>query len=130
MKNSITKKTLSITVATLLFGAATGFAYDREGQRDEQRRDHEELRLGICVGQTLSQQGITIPALEPGQTLSSLDSTTLDALEAAITTCKADMTGAPQPTSSTPPALTPTPTPSPLPSPSNPIPVPTTSSTP
>ena len=124
MQKRMSKVTLGLSVIAPLLVAGYGlraFAHE-EGRewnqepekRQETRGNHEELRLGICVGQALSQQGIILPA----QSFSSLDSTTLDAIDAAVTACRADMSGnTPQPSPS--PSSTPSPSnPSPQPSPS------------
>ena len=129
MRKQISKTTFSLSTIAILITAGYslhGFASERGGGNNERRRDREErgggfneLKLGICVGQTLSQQGIIL-ALEPGQSLSSLDSTTLDAIEAAVTTCR-------EPTNPTP---TPSPTPIVTPPTASPTPAPTTTADP
>jgi hypothetical protein len=48
--------------------------------------------LGICVGQTLAQQGISLPVPQPGESPSP-DSTNEAAVKAAVESCRAEMHG-------------------------------------
>jgi hypothetical protein len=48
--------------------------------------------LGVCVGQTLAQQGISVPVPQPGEK-PTLDSTTEAAMKAAAESCRAEMQG-------------------------------------
>jgi hypothetical protein len=104
-------------------------SYSRdEGRHEEwQVRRHEmhgQFLLGVCVGQTLAQQGLTLPEPQPGQQPQPLDPNTQAALKSAIQTCRAQRTSA-------------TGTPAPLPSqaptspggPAQPAPVPTATAT-
>jgi hypothetical protein len=47
---------------------------------------HGGLRLGVCIGQTLAQQGIILPPHTPGQ---KPDPATKAAFKAAMQTCRA-----------------------------------------
>ncbi len=76
---------------------------DGRGMRD---RGREHLILGICVGETLAQQGVTYPTDGTPP-----DSTTQTAVKAAIQTCQAELRGGPSPSPSAVPTEIPTPLP-------------------
>ena len=100
--------------------AYEGDSYSRGGRY----LSHNQFELGICVGQTLAEQGVTLAFPQPGQP-PSLDSNTQAALQGAVQTCRTQMYGngaspIPAPSSSSVPITgTPTTTPSsPIPNPS------------
>ena len=85
----------------------------------EFRPEHRGLLLGICVGEALSQQGISMPPLETVESLASLDSSTQAAIQSALDTCQSPPSGVNPIASPVPsPVIVPPPTPSPSPSPS------------
>ncbi len=92
------------------------------GRRDSER---DSLMLGICAGQALAQQGISVPVPQPSSTgePDTLDATTESAIQSAIESCRSQIEGGgtePSPT----PSSTVTPAPSGTES-SNPVPTPT-----
>jgi len=74
------------------------------------RQVKRAYRLGICVGQTLAQQGIIIPDPQPGQPQQN-DSSLKAALKQARESCSAKLFPKPSPA----PAATPAPSPAPAP---------------
>ena len=126
MKNKFKKSLIGLSVAATFFAASyTAFAFeDRSGEWQRHHYEsHRQFTLGICVGQTLAQQGVVFPPPQPDQP-PTLDSTTLTALQSAEQTCRAEMDGtasAPSPVPSASPTPVPSGTgsvPSPAPSPS------------
>jgi hypothetical protein len=75
--------------------------------------------MGVCVGQTLAQQGINLPVPQPGKA-NALDETQQAALRSAVESCKAEMFGQgnPQPSASPTPSASATAQPSATPAPS------------
>lgn len=85
---------------------ASSFA---DGRHDRTRLDFE---LGICVGQTLADQGTVLPAPTQGERY--LNATDEQAIETAIETCRDEFRGMePSPTPSESPTQLPSTAPSP-----------------
>lgn len=100
-----------------------------EGWRARRHDEQRQLALGLCAGQALAQEGITVPTPQAGQP-PALDTSTQEALQAAIQTCRSQMEGLASPTPSASPSVTPpitTSTPIPAPTPTG-APNPTPSS--
>lgn len=74
------------------------YGFNSQGQgfqpdqfRFERNRIYNQgLKLGVCAGQILAQQGQTIPMPQAGQP-SSIDQSGLAAIRSAIASCKAQM---------------------------------------
>ncbi len=77
----------------------------------ERRQERSEFALGICVGQALAAQGITLPVPQAGQK-PTVDATTKAAIQAATKSCRAELRGAPEPQPSPAPSSAPSPSPS------------------
>jgi hypothetical protein len=155
MKNTASKKLW--TLAALMGGFTIGSFATLSSSADENNNGnnnsgHESERwapefhgrdshasrrgyfLGVCVGQTLAQQGISVPVPQPGEK-PTFDATTEAAMKSAAEACRSEMqgttaspspSGAPSTTPST--GTSPAPTESVIPAPSEPvIPTPTSS---
>lgn len=71
-----------------------GETRDHEGRDRYLSHGHGGFGLGVCVGQTLASQGVTIPAPTPGQSyLQTQDPTVQDAIDSAVQTCRAEFSG-------------------------------------
>lgn len=77
-------------------------------------RERSSFKLGVCVGQMLAAQGITLPAPSPGQPYlnSQTDTTNQGAIESAAQSCRAEFRGT---TSSPQPSQAPSETPTAVP---------------
>jgi hypothetical protein len=111
-----TKDTLKILSGILFLGITSNtlLAFPRDGYSSDgarERRGHGGFMLGVCVGQTLAQQGIGIDQIDE------------NSLQTAVETCKEKrgVTPAqPSPAPSEPPAADPSPSPAPMGSPTVP----------
>ena len=101
-----------------LVGEPASYAKSKKpagSQSSAQNQSNAILRafqIGICVGDALSVQHMTIPMVPPGQQ-PSLDSPTQAAFEEAVQTCQAKYKAVVPPT--TPGGALPSPSPSPSP---------------
>ena len=125
MQNSLKSSTVLLSIfggALMLGHLAQAYEGESRGREDWQVRRHERQRqfaLGVCVGQTLAQQGVTLPVQPMGQR-PSLDSTTQAALQNAVQSCRSQMQGnGASPTPSPMPSSTPAPTETPSSTPTN-----------
>ena len=89
-----------ILAAAVGLSVASSFA---DGRRDRTRLDFE---LGVCVGQTLADQGTVLPAPTQGERY--LNASDKQAIETAIETCREEFRGTePSPTPSESPSQAP-----------------------
>ena len=111
----MTKKTLILAA----FVATSGFSLTqavwgqepRRGDYHEHEKDrlHEAFALGVCVGKTLTQEGVNIPVAQRGQT-TPIDDATRAALHDAVDQCHAELRGEapPSPSPTVAPSVGPT----------------------
>ena len=138
MKNPNGKLIGLVSILGVCCAANVALAHDRDDWRE--RRDDHSFELGLCVGQALAQQSLSVPVTARGQRPEPLDSATQAALQAATQSCRSEMEGAspePNPSSTAPatsapaPVIAPAPAPAPAPvlapapAPSSPAPAPT-----
>ena len=127
MRNFLKSSAVAFSaISAVLTLGHLAWAYDGDSNRSDDRSGEEwqgprhrsdgPFMQGICVGQALAQQGLTVPAPQTGQP-PVLDATLQAALQSAEQTCLAQLNGGGG-----------SPTPSPVPSTSSsPAPAPTTS---
>jgi hypothetical protein len=127
-------KNTSRAIAIMSFGAAlslgiaaVSFAADNYNYHEREEHEREEWQvkrsekqkdfaLGLCAGQALAQQGITVPPPKHGERPQPMDPNTQAALKSAVETCRAEMRGA-SPTPAPSPSAIPSTAPSVAPSP-------------
>lgn len=119
MKDTVMGIALTIGTAVSLSGPVFAENHNHR-QRQEwtyhhrERPGREAFMMGVCVGQTLAQQGITLPMPEAGKP-PALDPSQREAIHDAAESCRASMSGRPMQTPT--PEPTPAPTASPTTSP-------------
>ncbi|MDR3605947.1 MAG: hypothetical protein P4M08_01045 [Oligoflexia bacterium] len=91
MKN--TYRSMIVSLIALTFSASFGaLAWSQEnegpGQGPHGMHHHHEFMMGVCVGQKLAQQGVTLPVPQPGQKPSLTDAQKA-ALKSASQACRA-----------------------------------------
>ena len=100
-------------LALTLFAAPSSYARE-QSRRDPLKREFRKMfNLGVCVGQDLATQGVTLPARQPGQPAPVLDASTQGAVKGAIEQCWAQMRkvqAGNQPSTTPAPATPPAPT--------------------
>lgn len=94
-KETSMKKHLYVLVAmsVSLIGSGISFADDSANANAPESHHHHHhhrhgFMMGVCVGQNLAQQGVTLPAPTPG-VKPTPDAATKAAFEKAIAACKA-----------------------------------------
>jgi len=105
MKDTVRAAALTMLASLLISGAAWAqgsSSSDRNEEANEMHRgwayNHHErggregFIMGVCVGQTLAQQGVTIPNPEPGKR-PELNQAQRDAMKSATESCRASMSG-------------------------------------
>lgn len=113
---------MAIGVSTcLLVRAEENPHYGSDANRHDRYLSHGRggFALGVCVGQALAAQGITLPTpIQGAPYLNPQNDTTAQAaIEAAVTSCRAEFSGtSPSSTPSQAPSASPTEIPSPAPS--------------
>jgi hypothetical protein len=75
-----------------IFCFAAGLGYSSTTFAQDKGRGFKKFHRGVCVGQTLAQEGIILPPHQPGQR-PAWDATTKAAFKAAIQTCRAQYKG-------------------------------------
>jgi hypothetical protein len=98
---------LAILAAFTGLTVASSFAdeYPHE-RRENHRHEGDSFAFGVCVGQTLATQGVTLPTPTPGSPY--LSSSDQQSVESAAQTCREEFRGTePSPEPSTEPSATP-----------------------
>ncbi|MFL5814306.1 MAG: hypothetical protein ACJ763_12065, partial [Bdellovibrionia bacterium] len=110
LKDTVVRAALTVVAAMSLSGPV--FAQDQNSNSNgdthrsrhgssyhhhRERSGRENFVMGMCVGQTLAQRGVTLPMPEPGKP-PQLDASQEDAFQGAIETCRASMSGRASPT--------------------------------
>jgi hypothetical protein len=94
MKNQSKKSTVLGVIAAAMILTSTLSAWAQGG-----KKHGRSFRRGVCVGQTLAQEGVILPKPQPGQR-PVFDPATQAAFKAAVQSCKANFKGTgSQPTS-------------------------------
>jgi hypothetical protein len=100
-KHPILKDTVMGAVLTGLAAMSlSGTVFAQEPNRSHrgwsyhhrEKGGRESFVMGVCVGQTLAQRGVTLPMPEPGRP-PALDSSQEEAMQSAVETCRASMSG-------------------------------------
>jgi len=82
----------SFGIALTLSYSGSSFAQASPAPAQQNRHHGKSFRRGVCVGQTLAQQGVVLPQHQPGQR-PVLDPATKAAFKAAVQSCKAQFKG-------------------------------------
>jgi hypothetical protein len=88
---------MGLGLITLLATSMNAFAYDSTTDDGGHRHHRGGFFFGICVGQSLAQAGVTLPARVPGQK-PTWDVATQAAFKTAVQSCKPQREGTPAPT--------------------------------
>jgi hypothetical protein len=122
MKTRFTKSIVTIASLAAVLGASL-LASAEDNPNGEEQPAHREPYLhhgrggfmtGVCVGQALAQQGVTIT---PGSDPRTWDQGTQSEFKAAVETCRSEERGSPSPGPSAAPSAAPSAEPSTAPAP-------------
>ena len=104
MKSSRTTPLFGILILAAAVGLSVASSF-ADGRRDRTRLDFE---LGVCVGQTLADQGTVLPAPTQGERYLTVSDK--QAIETAIEMCRPTPSESPTQLPSTVPSTVPSPT--------------------
>lgn len=90
----LTNRILGAVIVLVIAGVGSSSAFADDPIPQGPSRDPRGFRMGLCVGQALAKQGVTLPAHQPGQR-PSWDVATKAAFKAAMQGCRSQFGGPP-----------------------------------